>query len=54
MEVKWLPLSDVMTAGFPNQAIQLLMRASTQLSVSMVGMGMASSHRLVLSMMVNR
>jgi hypothetical protein len=52
--VNWLPLSDVMMAGFLNRAIQLLMRASTQVSVSMEGMGMASSQRLVLSMMVNR
>ncbi len=53
-EVNWLPLSEVMTAGFLNWAIQLLMRASLQASVFMVGMGMASSQQLVLSMMVNR
>ena len=35
-------------------ATQLLMRASTQVSVSMEAKGMASNHLLVLSMMVNR
>ena len=53
-EVNWLPLSDVMMAGMPNLAIQLLMRASTQVSVSMVAKGIASNHLLDRSMMVNR
>jgi hypothetical protein len=44
----------VMMAGMPNLAIQLLMRASTQVSVSMEVKGMASSHLLDRSMMVNR
>ena len=48
MEVNWLPLSKVMMAGMPNLAIQLLMRASTQVSVSIEAKGMASSHLLDL------
>ena len=46
--------SEVMMAGMPNLAIQLLMRASTQVSVSMEAKGIASSHLLDRSMMVNR
>jgi len=53
-DVNWLPLSEVMMAGMPNRAIQLLMRASTQVSVSMEVKGMASSHLLDRSMIVNR
>ena len=53
-EVNWLPLSEVMMAGMPNLAIQLLMRASTQVSVSMEVKGMASSHLLDRSMMMKR
>ncbi len=53
-EVNWLPLSDVITTGRPNLATQLLMKAYTQVSVSMEAKGMASSHLLLLSMMVNR
>jgi len=45
-EVNWLPLSEVMLAGMPNLATQLLMRASMQVSVSMETKGMASSHLL--------
>ena len=52
-EVNWLPLSEVMLAGMLNLATQLLMRASTQESVSMEVKGMASSHLLDRSMMVN-
>ncbi len=54
LEVNWLPLSEVMAVGKLNLATQLLMRASTQVSVSMVAKGMASSHLLDRSMMVNR
>ena len=50
-EVSWLPWSEVM---MPNLAIQLLMRPSTQVLVSMEVKGMASSHLLDRSMMVNR
>ena len=53
-EVNWLPWSEVMLAGMPNLATQLLMRASTQVSVSLEVKGMASSHLLERSMMVNR
>ena len=53
-EVNWLPLSEVMMAGMPNLAIHLLMRASTQVSVSMEVKGMASSHLLDRSMMMKR
>ncbi len=53
-EVNWLRLSEVMNAGCPNLATQLLMRASTQVSVSMEAKGMASNHLLLLSMMVKR
>ena len=53
-EVNWLPRSEVMMAGMPNLAIQLLIRASMQVSVSMEVMGMASSDLLDRSMMVKR
>ena len=53
-EVNWLPLSEVMMAGMPNLAIQLLMRASIQVLVSMEVKGMASSHLLDRSLMVSR
>ena len=53
-EVNWLPRSEVMMAGMPNLAIQLLMRASTQVLVSMEAKWIASSHLLDRSMMVNR
>ena len=53
-EVNWLPLSEVMMAGRPNLAIQLLMRASTGVSLSMEAKGMASSRLLDRSMMVKR
>ena len=53
-EGNWLPPSEVMMAGRPNLATQLLMRASTQVLVSMVAKGMASSHLLDQSIMVKR
>ncbi len=52
-DMNWLSLSNVMSAEPPTLATQLLMRASTQVAVSMEAKGMASSHPLDLSMMVN-
>jgi hypothetical protein len=49
-EVNCVPLSDVTLAGTPNLHTQLLMRASTMTSVSMLARGMASNHLLVRSM----
>ena len=53
-EVNWAPWSDVRWAGTPKRATHWLMRASLQVSVSMLARGTASSSLLDLSMMVNR
>jgi hypothetical protein len=53
-DVNWAPLSEVMVAGTPNLEIQLVKRALAQSAAVMAGSGIASGHRDVLSMTVNR
>jgi hypothetical protein len=50
----WASLSDVMVAGTPNLEIQLAKRVLAQSAVVMEGSRIASGHRDVLSIMVNR
>ena len=54
LDVKTEPLSEVMTSGRPNLAIQPFRRAHRQSSVVAFFMGIASGHLVDLSMVVNR
>jgi hypothetical protein len=53
-EVNCAPLSEVMTEGTPNLAIQPVKRACAQSAAVMEARGIASGHLVVLSMTVNR
>jgi hypothetical protein len=53
-DVNWAPLLEVMVAGTPNLEIQLAKRALAQSAAVMEGSGIASGHRDVLSITVNR
>ena len=53
-DVNWEPWSVVSSAGDPNRDIQPAVRALTQVSVSMFGMGYASGHREKRSTAVNK
>jgi hypothetical protein len=53
-DVNWAPLSDVMVAGTPNLETQPVKRALAQLAAVMEGSRIASGHRDVLSITVNR
>ncbi len=53
-DVNWAPLSDVMVAGTPNLEIQPAKSALVQSAAVMEGSGIASGHRDVLSITVNR
>ncbi len=52
--VNWAPLSEVMIAGTPKQAIQSAYRALTKSAGVMEERGNASSHLSVLSITVKR
>ena len=54
LDVKTEPLSEVMTSGRPNLAIQPSRRARRQSVVVAVFMGVASGHLVDLSIVVNR
>ena len=41
-DVNWAPLSDAMSVGVPNRAIQCLIRALAHVSVLESGIGIAS------------
>jgi hypothetical protein len=55
---RWLvncgPQSDVMSSGTPKRDIHPRRRALAQVAAVALGRGMASGHRVKLSMMVNR
>ena len=51
-EQNWTPLSDVITSGTPNLAIQPWMKASATAAVVVLDRGMASSHLVDLSIIV--
>jgi hypothetical protein len=51
-ETNWTPLSDVSWLGTPKRAIQPEMRASAQSAAAMLAKGMASAHRVDLSITV--
>jgi hypothetical protein len=53
-DVNWAPLSDVMGAGTLNLEIQPAKRALAQSAAVIEGSEIASSHRDVLSITVNR
>jgi hypothetical protein len=53
-DVNWAPLSEVMVAGTPNLEIQPVYRARAQSAGVMEESGIASGHRDVLSITVNR
>jgi len=53
-DVNWAPLSDVIVAGTPNLGIQPAKTALAQSAAVMEGSGIASGHRDVLSITVNR
>ena len=52
--MNWAPLSEVMTDGTLNRAIQPMKRACAQSAVVMAVRGIASGHLVVLSMTLNR
>jgi hypothetical protein len=52
-EVKWLPWSEVMTAGTPYLTIQPRVRTAAQDFAEMSDNGRASNHLVFLSMTVN-
>jgi hypothetical protein len=54
VDVNWVPLSDVMVAGTPNQDTQPAKRALAQSAAVMDERRMASSHLEVRSINVNR
>ena len=53
-EVNWRPWSDVMSEGTPNLQIQWRIKAEAQEAAVISASGIASSQRVVLSMMVNK
>jgi hypothetical protein len=53
-DMNWAPLSDVMIAGTPKQAIQSANRALVQSAAVMEERGIASGHLAVLSITVKR
>ncbi len=53
-EVNWAPRSDVMTTGMPNLLTYPCNKAFAQSTAVVAAIGIASGHREVLSMIVNR
>jgi hypothetical protein len=53
-EENWAPLSDVRVSGTPKRATQWKKKASTQVAAEISFRGMASSQRVVRSIIVNR
>jgi hypothetical protein len=51
-EVNCVPLSDVITAGTPNLATQVVMRVFAQVAAAIFRTDVASSHLVDLSIMV--
>ncbi len=52
--MNWVPLSEVTVSGMPKRATQVEKKTSMQVEAEMLMRGMASSHRVVQSIIVKR